>query len=568
MRILLGAVLAILLTVATSGARAEGWVQIEARPTLEEAAERAAGYAVNLPNVHGFTLRNGRWHGVALGPYAGRAEAREALRALRRAGLIPSDSYVVGPGYYRSRYWPPFSGEDRGAPGAAAPRQEAGQETLAQARRGEAALDRESRRELQRALAWFGHYDAAIDGDFGRATRAAMAAWQQSEGHPATGVLTSGERADLLQARDETRAALGFGQLEDARAGLTLTAPLGMVRFDQVRAPFVHYGPQGGSGLRLSLISQLGDEARLLALYHLVQTLDIVPTEGDRSFSGDSFRIRGEAGGRGAEVVARLEDGRILGFLLSWEPGRKAEAVRALTEMEATLRAAGPPLPSQAGFDPSGQSVDQVAGLEVRRPAKTSAGFFVDGMGSVMTAADTVTGCARITLDRSHPAERVAQDGTAALLRPLVPLVPQEVALLAPEEGRLHSDVAVGGYPFGGVLGAATLTRGTLGDVRGLGGEEDRLRLQLAASEGDAGGPVLDEAGRVAGMLLPRTLSTDRTLPPGTSFALKSRALTGLLQRTGVAPLEVAAPAAPLSIAELSTRAMGMTVLVECWTDE
>ena len=35
------------------------WVQIAAQPTLAAAAERAADYAADLPDVNGFSLGNG-----------------------------------------------------------------------------------------------------------------------------------------------------------------------------------------------------------------------------------------------------------------------------------------------------------------------------------------------------------------------------------------------------------------------------------------------------------------------------------------------------------------------------
>ncbi|MEZ5869689.1 MAG: peptidoglycan-binding domain-containing protein [Defluviimonas denitrificans] len=55
-------------------------------------------------------------------------------------------------------------------------------ETPAEARRSEALLTGDDRKELQEALQWYGHYAGAIDGAFGPGTRRSMAEWQTAEG--------------------------------------------------------------------------------------------------------------------------------------------------------------------------------------------------------------------------------------------------------------------------------------------------------------------------------------------------------------------------------------------------
>ena len=74
------------------------------------------------------------------------------------------------------------------------------EETRREAQRSEQTLTRDERMELQRALQWFGFYDAAIDGDFGRGTRNSMAAWQTAAGvGDVTGILTTRQRSRLME---------------------------------------------------------------------------------------------------------------------------------------------------------------------------------------------------------------------------------------------------------------------------------------------------------------------------------------------------------------------------------
>lgn len=577
---LLCATFAFLMPAVQADAQQEAWIQIEAHPDLAEATARARAYGGTVEDINGFAL-GGRWYAVALGPYDP-AEARATLRRLREAGAIPRDSYVSDGIGYRDRFWPVGAGAVAGpqvtvreVQTANAPVSEpvegpildAGlpDESRSDALLSEQLLTREELMELQRGLEWLGFYDAEIDGRFGRGTRNAMATWQRSAGaRDATGVLTTGQRTQVLQAFAEARRDLGLEQLRHAEAGVSLIAPLGLVAFDRIEAPFVHYAPLGDSGVSLSLISQAGDADMLAGLYEIVQTLAIVPPAGDRALEADRFRILGVAQERTTEVFARLEGGHILGYVLSWPEAQDALAARALPEMERTLVSTGAPLPTEAGFEPAAQRLDMVSGLEVRRPLREASGFFVDGTGTVLTAADTVAGCGRVTLGGRDATRVVSVRDGVAVLRPEARLAPLEVAQLAPVEGRLRSPVSVGGFPYGGVLTSATLSFGTLEDVRDLDGNGDVLRLSLSARDGDFGGPVLDPSGRVAGLLLGGAGGTGRELPADVGFALKARVLRDLLAEEGVTA-RVSEDTAPIAPEELAARATGMTVLVSCW---
>ena len=543
----------------------DAYVQIEAHPSLATAQGRARDYAATLPDVNGFALR-GPWYGVALGPYAPDG-AQAALSRFRASGAIPRDSFVVDGASLGDRFWPAGAGAP---PSVAAPTaapavaSAPAEETPTEARSAEAALSQAEREAIQRALQWLGHYDAAIDGAFGGGTRAAMAAWQSASGVEATGILTTAQRASLMSEHAEAQAALGLEPLAVTEAGIALTAPMGLVAFDRIEAPFVHYGPKGGSGVTLSLISQAGDETALAGLYEILQTLDAVPPDGERSRRDGAFAITGAAPDRTTRVEARREGDRIVGFMLSWPEVQDPLVRRALPEMTRSLAVTGPPLPADAGFAASEQSLDTVSGLEVRQPLRSASGFYVDGAGTVATAAATVEGCGRVTLDGRHDATVLTAAREVAVLRPAVPLAPAVVAALAPEPGRLRSPVAVGGFPYGGVLGAASLTFGTLEDVRGLDNEAALLRLSLAARGGDAGGPVLDPAGAVAGMLLPGAAAGGRALPGDAAFALKAGEIEAVLAAAGVVARRAEGGAA-VAPEDLVALAEGMTVLVGCW---
>lgn len=81
------------------------WGQVEAQRTLTGAQNAARGYAsAGVNNIIGFALPGG-WYGIAVGPFVP-VDADRELRRLRGAGLIPSDSYVVHGGRFRTQFWP------------------------------------------------------------------------------------------------------------------------------------------------------------------------------------------------------------------------------------------------------------------------------------------------------------------------------------------------------------------------------------------------------------------------------------------------------------------------------
>ncbi|RXV66543.1 peptidoglycan-binding protein [Roseovarius sp. A46] len=554
----------------TGGAARQVWVQIEAQPTLAEARARARVYARDLPDVNGFALGRG-WYAIALGPYR-EDEAERVLQVYRREGVIARDSYIARSSDFGRRFWPVG---DASAPAPApeeaplvtapdpAPQPEPG-ETLREARAGEARLSREEREELQVALQWAGVYDGAIDAAFGRGTRGAMARWQQQNGFEPTGVLTTRQRAALMGQYNAVLEDLGLETVRDTRAGIEIDLPLGVVEFDRHEAPFAHYQPSGSFPAQVLLISQPGDRTTMTALYDIMQSLEIVPETGPRALESDGFTLTGEGRDTVSHTRVWLRGREIKGFTLVWPAGDEARLTRLLEEMEDSFT----PLPGtlDAIVAPAtGQRVDLVAGLDVRRPDRVRTGFFVDARGAVMTAAEAVQGCGRITINETTEADIAHLDEAfgVAVLRPRDQLAPAQVARFRDGLPAVLSRVAVAGYSYEGLLGAPTVTFGQLAALEGLDGETHLKRLALSARAGDAGGPVLDGSGAVLGMLVPYE-TEGRSLPEGVSFAATNGALRAVLDAGGVTP-RAATVEADLSGEALTDRAEAMTALVGCW---
>lgn len=579
--------LLLLLLPLSAAAQEQVWVQIEARPTLAEAEERARAYAGVFPDVAGFAMSTG-WYAIALGPY-GRAEADRQLRVLKGERLIPADSYIAFGNRFGRQFWPmggaaataaplPLPAPDSGAadpaaaaaPAPALPDTLLPDETPAEARAGEALLTADERRDLQSALQWDGFYQGAIDGAFGAGTRRSMAAWQEAMGYEPTGVLTSAQRAGLADHFRAEQAAIGLTLLTEEEAGIELPYPAALVEFDRYEPPFVHFRGKDGSGFRLILISEAGDQTTLAGLYDLMQTLEIVPVEGERQLGRNSFTIAGRNGEVASYSDVRLSGGLIKGFTLVWPPAEAARAARVLEAMKAGFR----PLGDRALDEGLGQPLavdraDLVSGLEVRRPELSRSGFWLDAGGLVATTAEAVHGCARVTVGDGHEAGVVLDDAATglAVLKPAAPLAPRAHALISATPTRIGADIAIPGFPYEDTLDTPVVTFGTLADTRGLDGEEGRARLTVATRAGDAGGAVLNGAGQVVGMLLPRDTGGKRVLPEDAATALDAGALAGALAAAGLLPATDAdaAPGGQLAPEDLTRLGRDLAVIVSCW---
>jgi len=439
-------------------------------------------------------------------------------------------------------------------------------ETRAEARASEALLDRDLRKDLQIALQWAGFYTAAIDGAYGRGTRASMSAWQEANNHEVTGVLTTKQRAELLAAYNAVLDGMDMRLVRDDASGIELQIPTGVVAFSEYEPPFARFDAKGELDAQVLLISQPGDQTRMFGLYEILQTLAIVPKEGPRTRRERSFEIEGIDDKTHTYITARLDNGVIKGFALIWPANNEGRRSRVLELMKESYAAIDGVLdPALATVDDD-QAIDLIAGLAVRKPKLSRTGFYIDAAGTVLTTAEAVDECDYLTIDTEHDATSVYTDLDLgiAVLRPESPLAPIGVAAFQTSVPRLQSEIAVAGYPYGGVLVAPSLTFGRLADIRGLNGEKTIKRLALTAQPGDVGGPVFDNGGAVLGMLLPRTSVNGQVLPNDVNFSVNSAQILGSLEQAGI-QADVTDTVAFMAPETLTQRASDQTVLVSCW---
>ncbi len=559
------------------------WIQIEAKSTLADALERATAWQAMFDDVQGYRIGSG-WHVITLGPFT-RADAETRLAGLLNENLVPRDSFITDGRSFEGSFWPTAATPEPTTPEPAAPETAATDpipepapelmtapvvpdETPEQARQSESLLSQSEREQLQTALNWFGFYTSTIDGAFGRGTRGSMAAWQEAMGFEPTGILTTFQRDTLTANYLAEQSVLGLATITEPEAGIEVTIPTALVQFDHYEPPFVHFIAKDGSdALRITLISQPGDQSALYALYDTLQTLEIMPTTGPRERGERSFTIRGDSATVTSAAFAELSRGLIKGWIVTWNPTADLPIDRILPAIESSFRPVG-----DRALDPGIVPMDGatkaglLAGLEVRKPRLTRSGFYIDGAGNVLTSADAVDQCARITLDGVTEARLTLADPATgiALLAPATPVSPPATAEFQLAPDRIGTEIAVSGYSYGDALPAPVLTFGTLQAGEGLAGEQGLKRLALTALPGDVGGPVVDSTGAVLGLLLPASTDPARVLPEGVAFATTGPAIAAALKAQGIT-LTQAARQGALPPEDLAKEVGRMTVLVSCW---
>jgi len=196
----------------------------------------------------------------------------------------------------------------------------------------------------------------------------------------------------------------------------------------------------------------------------------------------------------------------------------------------------------------------------------TGSGFRV-GRGHIVTNNHVIEGCRRLQvngvvaqLKSSDPQSDLALldvnlHGPSAILRI------QRVAV-----GEL---LAVAGYPLRGLLSGFNMTTGNLSSLSGMGGDTRLVQITAPVQPGNSGGPVLDSAGNLMGVVVSKLNAIKAAKVTGdiaqnVNFAINVNVLRSFLDANSV-EYATASSGKPIASTAVAEKAKGFTVLVECW---
>ena len=199
-------------------------------------------------------------------------------------------------------------------------------------------------------------------------------------------------------------------------------------------------------------------------------------------------------------------------------------------------------------------------------------GFVVEN-NYVVTAHHVIDGCDSIVVRHKHTDYETVIAATdpkndLGLLKLAQP-IGANAALRTGKPLRLGEFVAVYGYPLAGLLSkSASVTQGNVNSLAGIGNDSGTIQYDAASQPGNSGGPLLDSAGNVVGMINAglNKRYTDLTghIPQNVNFAIKSYLVEGFLASNGVS-YQQAESTEVYDLVELAPQAEQFTVFVGCW---
>ena len=220
--------------------------------------------------------------------------------------------------------------------------------------------------------------------------------------------------------------------------------------------------------------------------------------------------------------------------------------------------------------------VRDVSSLEL---SATGTGFLAD-IGLVVTNEHVIGECAAVAIQHDgkivHNVRVLQADADLDLAILEVKAEPAQsvnraVATFAPGAS-LGERATVFGFPLATILASAgNLTEGTVSATAGMRDDPTRLQFSSPVQPGNSGGALLDESGRVIGVvqsgLTELVQGRQRITPQNVNFAIKGNKVVEMLVAGGYLP-RVTEPAKPLTDRKaLAAKAESISVQVLCYRD-
>ncbi len=228
----------------------------------------------------------------------------------------------------------------------------------------------------------------------------------------------------------------------------------------------------------------------------------------------------------------------------------------------------------QSSSVPGGSTADsEGSNIAPSRPAPASAqadstgsGFRV-ARGAIVTNHHVIDGCSSLRVNGI--AAQVRGSDARSDLALLGVNLPGPSASLRAQRAAVGEPVAVAGYPLRGLLSGFNMTTGNLSSLSGLGGDTRYLQITAPVQPGNSGGPMLDSAGNLMGVVVSkldaiRLAKITGDIAQNVNFAIHVNVLRAFLDANSV-NYDSASSDKPLAPTAIAEKARGFTVLVECW---
>lgn len=203
-------------------------------------------------------------------------------------------------------------------------------------------------------------------------------------------------------------------------------------------------------------------------------------------------------------------------------------------------------------------------------------GFIVTPDGLVVTNDHVVADCDVFALQRGADpvvgASLVHRDKTndLALLKMEKPQEPENVASFSSRQTRAGNAVSAFGFPLAGTLSTSgNIVSGNITSLAGIDDDARMLQHSAPVQPGNSGGPLLDSAGDVIGVVNARlddatTMRSSGSLPQNVNFAIKAPIVRSFLEAMSVGYQTAASASPDLDLASIADKARRFTVQITC----
>lgn len=247
------------------------------------------------------------------------------------------------------------------------------------------------------------------------------------------------------------------------------------------------------------------------------------------------------------------------------------EGTRQAGELDTACRIASDPARAAPKSGAVAASLGARSGVrlavEGQGPVKWSGTGFAIGQNLLLTNNHVVHGCSHVHVVRGHAgfhAQVVAADPGLDLAALSLVGAHLPVLELSSANRELGDSITVLGYPLANVLGTdMRVTTGIVSARAGVGGQQGMLQISAPVQPGNSGGPVLDEYGSVAGVVVTRL--DMRLGAENVNFAVSLATLRRFLAQHKLPSLvrrDVAVK--PMTVSQVVQKAAPGVVLVLC----
>jgi len=371
------------------------------------------------------------------------------------------------------------------------------------------------RLKLQASLLWAGDYTGATGSDDPMLT--AVKNFQKRIKAKITGVLTAEERARLIAAAKYHDDAFGWTVVTDPATGVRIGLPAKLAPQAYDAAQGTRWSSKHGE-VRVETFRIKRPDLKLAALFEMMKHEPASRRVEYSALHDDGFVISGLQGLKNFTVRAKMRDGEVRGFTMSYDQAMETIVAPVVVAMASAFT----PFPSRsAPFAAPAKTVDYGTGV------------IVSARGHIVTAAGISDNCQVLLVSGLGSAERIADDKAhgLALLRVYGRRDLHPVALTADAQA---GDAQLIGIPDPREQnGRAALTevKARLTPAHGI-----ELR-QPAPMAGLAGAAAVDAQGHFAGIVEMRNTvvaSNEPTLAP--VRLVGSPAIRDFLTAQGVTP--------------------------------